>query len=182
MIKFVAAGLWLCAVTIGAVFFSFDMSTDKETAEPAPPMLGGLDYLNTPVVSVPVLTKEGIVGYFLAKFVYTAEPKKLTKLSAPVDTLITDELYTYLFSNPNIDFSKATTLDLDGLRNGIREALNKRIGEEVIQDVMVEQIDFLSKGEIRDNAMARRSTDMKASAPAADAEGGHGGAEVNPAH
>ena len=45
MIKFIAAGLWLCAATIGAVFFSFQMSGAGPTAEATPPLLGGLDYV-----------------------------------------------------------------------------------------------------------------------------------------
>ena len=33
MIKFVAAGLWLCLVTIGAVFFSFQMFVRQSNAQ-----------------------------------------------------------------------------------------------------------------------------------------------------
>ena len=34
MIKFIVAGLWLCAVSIGAVFYSFQMAGAKTAAEP----------------------------------------------------------------------------------------------------------------------------------------------------
>ena len=34
MIKFIVAGLWLCAVSIGAVFYSFQMAGAKAAAEP----------------------------------------------------------------------------------------------------------------------------------------------------
>ena len=156
MIKFVAAGLWLCAVTIGAVYYSFQMSTASANQEPPAPLLGGLDYVGTPVISVPVLTDKGIVGYLLARLVFTGEPERLRKLSVPAETLFGDELYTYLFSNPSIDFTEVKKLDLDALRNGIRSSINKRVGEDLIKDVMVEQIDFLSKDEIRDNAKTRR--------------------------
>ena len=161
MIKFIVAGLWLCAVTIGAVFFSFQMSAASSNQQPAAPLLGGLDYVGTPVISVPVLTDKGIVGYLLTRIVFTGEPDRLRKLSVPAETLFSDELYTYLFANPTIDFTEVKTLDLDALRNGIRDAVNKRIGEDLIQDVMVEQIDFLSKDEIRDNAMTRRGASTK---------------------
>jgi hypothetical protein len=177
MIKFVAAGLWLCVVTIGAVFLSFQMSSTTETAEEAAPMLGGLDYVATPIVSVPVLTREGIVGYFLAKLVYTVEPDKLKKLSVPADSLLADQLYTYLFSNPAIDFTQVKSLDLDAFRNGIRESVNKRIGDELVHDVMVEQVDFLTKEEIRNNQMQRRSVKTKVPTLGAEASG-----EEKPAH
>jgi hypothetical protein len=101
--------------------------------------------------------------------------------------MISDELYSYLYSNPAINFTDVDTLDLDALRNGIREAINKRVGEELVHDVMVEQIDFLTKAEIRDNARRRISGDTE-KAPSAKpghgaAEGdGHGAAEEKPAH
>jgi hypothetical protein len=175
MIKFVAAGLWLCAVTIGAVYFSFQMSTASSNQEPPAPLLGGLDYVGTPVISVPVLTDKGIVGYILARLVFTGEPEKLRKLSVPAETLFSDQLYTYLFANPALDFTQVKTLDLDALRNGIRDSINKRIGEDLINDVMVQQIDFLSKDEIRDNAMTRRGPTK---VPSLGTDGGGG----KPAH
>jgi hypothetical protein len=161
MIKFVAAGLWLCAVTIGAVFFSFQMSTASSNPEPPPPLLGGLDYVGIPVISVPVLTNEGIVGYLLTRLVFTAEREDVLKLSVPAQTLFTDQLYSYLFANPDLDFTKVKTLDLDAMRNGIRDSINKRIGQDVVKEVLVDKIDFLSKDEIRDNAINRRVVPTK---------------------
>lgn len=170
MIKFVVAGLWLCAVTIGAVFFAFQTASAPTSREPDPALLGGLDYVKTEVQSVPVLRQGGIVGYFLARFVYTVDPHEAKKLTVPASSLIADELYTYLFSNPNIDFSKVDTLDVDALRNGVREAINKRIGSEFIHDVIVEQLDFLSKDQIRDNSIRRRTGGEEKAADAGSEE------------
>jgi len=178
MIKFIVAGLWLCAVSIGAVIYSFGVAGARTNAEPDAALLGGLDYVKTDVLSVPVLRRGGVVGYFLTRLVYTVDPHEIKKLSVPAPTLINDQVYTYLFTNPNIDFSEIDTLDLDAFRNGLRDSINKRIGEDMIHDIMVEQIDFLSKQEIRDNAL-RRKVGPEAAKPAADA-GGH--AEKKPAH
>lgn len=156
MIKFIAAAIWICVATIGAVVYSFQSAGAKTDAAPPAPMLGGLDYIKTDIISVPVL-REGLVqGYFLARFVYTADPKQLAKLSVPADALLMDEVYTYIFGNPKLDFVNHETLDLDAFRNGVRESINKRIGEELVKEVLVEQMDYLSKDEIRDNAIRRR--------------------------
>ena len=191
MIKFIVAALWISAVTAGAIFYSFQSSQATASLEPASPMLGGLDYVKTETMSVPVLTKGGITGYFLARLVYTVEPEKANKMSVPAGTLINDELYSYLYSSPAIDFSRIEELDLDLFRNEIRDRINKRIGEDVVHEVLIEQIDFLSKQEIRDNNLRRRKETNAAalaveSAP--EASGGHGapapahGAEAAPVH
>lgn len=157
MIKFIFAAIWICAATIGSMFLAFSLNQPAvEAKEEEPAFFGGLDYLKTEVLSVPVLQQGGINGYFLTRLVYTVEPEKLKKLTVPADTLIVDAVYTYLYSNPQIDFTKHSDLDLDALRGGIRDAINQRVGDTLIHEVMVEQIDFLTKDEIRDNTMRRK--------------------------
>ena len=180
MIKFIAAALWICAATVGAVIYSFQVAGARTTAEPDAALLGGLDYVKTEVLSVPVLRHGGIVGYFLTRLVYTVDPAEIKKLSVPAPTLINDQVYTYLFTNPSIDFSETDALDLDAFRNGLRDSVNKRIGKDLIHDIMVEQIDFLSKQEIRDNALRRRASPGEAKAEKAEAGAAIG--EGKPAH
>lgn len=156
MIKFVAAALWLCAVTIGAVFYSFQNAAARIDAPAPPPLLGGLDYVKTEIVSVPVLKNGNIDGYFLTRLVYTVEPEKMARLSVPAEALIVDQVYSYVYGNPDLDFISHETLDLDAFRAGIRSKINEKVGEDLIHEVLVEQVDFLSKEEIRDNTIRRK--------------------------
>jgi hypothetical protein len=176
VIKFIVAALWISAVTVGAMMYAANSREEAVAAEPAAPLLGGLDYIKTEIMSVPVLADGGIAGYFLARLVYTIEPDKAKMLTVPAGTLIGDELYTYLYSNPNIDFTKVDSFDLDPFREQIRDRINKRVGEELIHEVLVEQIDFLSKAEIRDNTLRRRAAGaaVQAAKGAAAAPAGHG--------
>ncbi|WP_181257152.1 hypothetical protein [Pseudaminobacter soli (ex Li et al. 2025)] len=168
MIKFIGAAVWICLVTLGAVFYSFKTPHPQADAASPPPLLGGLKYVKTNVITVPLFNKAASVeGYFLARLVYTADPKELKKLTVPVDSLITDQVYTYLYANPEIDYSKRDNLDLDAFRNGIRETVNSRIGQEMIHDVIVEQIDFLNRDETRDRAVRRRNEQADAAAATA---------------
>ena len=97
-----------------------------------------------------------INGYFLTRLVYTVEPEKAARLSVPADALIVDQVYSYIYGNPELDFASHETLDLDAFRDGIRKKINEKIGEDLIHEVLVEQVDFLSKEEIRDNTIRRR--------------------------
>lgn len=175
MIKFVIAAVWIVAVTVGSIFFAFS-STDskpKETEAPAP-FFGGLDYVKTDIISVPVVKGGEVAGYFIARFVYTAEPARIAKLTVPMQALITDEFFTYVYSNPLVDFTKGEKIDIDGFRTGLRDSLNTRIGEEFVKEVMMEQVDYLSKQEIRDNAAKRRAPPKaKQPEPPKKDSGGH---------
>lgn len=156
MIKFIAAALWICAATVGAVFYSYQAAGARGEGEAPKPLLGGLDYVDTDIISVPLIRDSAIKGYFLTKLVYTVEPAEMAKLSVPASALMTDQVYSYLYSNPQIDFTKASTIDIDAFRKNIRDTINARVGSEIVRDVLVDQVNFLSKDEIRDNAIKRR--------------------------
>ncbi len=175
MIKFVIAAVWIVAVTVGSIFFAFSSASPKtgEAEKPAP-YFGGLDYVKTDVVSVPIVKDAQVAGYFIARFVYTAEPAKLAKMTVPMEALITDEVFTYVYSHPMIDFEKGDKIDIEAFRAGMKESLNKRIGEEFVHEVLMEQVDYLSKQEIRDNAMKRRTPPKAKQLPEPPKkEGGH---------
>lgn len=172
MIKFVFAAMWIAAVSIGSVFYSFQTNQAEDSAEETPAFLGGLDYVNTDIISVPVLREDGVVGYFLARLVYTVEPDIMKKLSIPANVLIVDKVYDHLFANPQIDWSNRTTVDLDAFTDGVRDSINEEVGQTLVHDVMVEQIDFLSKSEIRDNTLRRRQAPTMADKSAAKQAGG----------
>jgi len=86
------------------------------------------------------------------------EPDKVKRLSVPADMLLVDQVHTYLYANPQIDFSDRSAFDLDAFRANLRDSINERVGEQLVHDVIVEQIDYLSKAEIRDHARRRAAS------------------------
>jgi hypothetical protein len=172
MIRFVIAAVWICAVTVGSIFFAFQAAGKKAGAEAAP-FFGGLDYISTDVISVPLIKSGSVQGYFLSRLVYTVEPEIMAKLAIPAETLLVDHVYSHLYDNPDIDFTQRETLDIDKFRNDLRDAINARLGETLIHDILVEQIDYLSKEEIRDNTLRRRIAPPTPEAPAVSAEPPH---------
>ena len=89
--------------------------------------------------------------------IYDKIAEVLPRLQAEAESLMVDEVYTYLFSNPLIDFSKPEAIDLDAFRAALRDRINLRTETKLVHEVLVEQIDFLSKDEIRDNTIRRKN-------------------------
>jgi hypothetical protein len=156
MIKFIAAAIWICIATIGAVFYSFQAAGARGEGEAPKPMLGGLDYVKTDIISVPLVRNSTVEGYLLTKLVYTVDPAQIKKLSIPAEALFTDQVYSYLYTNPQIDFANKTDLDINAFRTNIRDTINARVGEKVVHEVLVDQIDFLTKDDIRDSSIRRK--------------------------
>lgn len=171
MIKFVAAAIWIAAVTVGAVYFSFNMERSAD-GKPEAGFLAGLDYVAAPMISVPLLRDRQVQGYFLARLVYTVEPEKVKKLPVPVEALLTDQVYSYLYGNPHIDFTDRDGLDLEALRGGIRDAVNARAGEKLVHEVLIEQLEFLTREDIRGNSANRKQAALGAAGKLPPPEGG----------
>lgn len=162
MIKFVAAALWISIATTGAILMSFQFGNSGEDAAASaePNAFQGLDYVQTGVISVPVFNKGRVEGYFLARLVFTARGTRLAQLKLPAEALLTDQVYTQLYASPEVDFTKRDSIDIDAFRQAIRTGVNERIGEPLIEEVLVQQVDYLPKGQAG-------SSQMREPAPAA---------------
>jgi hypothetical protein len=150
VLKFVAATVWIIAASVGAVHYAYQSGSAAPAVEAEASIFGGLDYVKSDVISIPILREGEVYGYFLTRLVFTAEQKKLAQLTIPIQAILVDELYTHLYGNPQIDFSRRNPMDLDQFREDIRTAINGRVETDLIHEVMVEQLEFLTKAEIRE--------------------------------
>ncbi|MFC3725156.1 hypothetical protein [Neoaquamicrobium sediminum] len=156
MIKFMVAALWISIATTGALLYSFQSAQKpQETAEAEATAFQGLDYVKTGIISVPVFDRGKVYGYFLVRLVFTAEGKRLAALKLPAEALLADQIYTQLYASPEIDFTKRDDLDIDSFRESIRTGVNERLGEELIREVLVEQVDFLPKDEAGSSSISQ---------------------------
>lgn len=151
MVKLLVTGIWVCGITLAAVYFSIQTGLRKDDVVPVPGLLGGYEKVRGEITSIPVISDGAVQGYFLTRLSYTVDPVKMKRMTIPAEELVTDTLYTELLGNRVIDFPDMKTFDLKKFKTDILTALNARIGEKVFHDVIVEQIDFLSKSDIRTN-------------------------------
>ncbi|MCY0149948.1 hypothetical protein OEG84_20150 [Hoeflea sp. G2-23] len=163
MMKLLITGVWICGVALASVYFSVQISNKKENAEPIPAMFGGLETIRGEVTSIPVINGGSVNGYFITRLSYTIDAAKAARLTIPIDVLVTDSLYTALVGEQIIRFPDIEKFDLEAFRAHVRDTLNEKLGDEVFHDVVVEQIDFLSKDDIRSN-MRRGERNMKGGA------------------
>ena len=151
MIKLIGTGVWVCVVTLASVYFSVQMSNQVESADDVPELMGKLHTVRGEITTIPVISDGAVQGYFLSRLSFTADPDLLENLSIAPNELITDVLYSQLVGNNVINFPSLENFDLDTFREGIKVALNKRVGSELFHDVIIEQIDYLAKEDIRAN-------------------------------
>ncbi|MDT6941272.1 hypothetical protein RI570_14150 [Brucella pseudogrignonensis] len=165
MIRTIVIGLWICAVALGSLFFAVrqnDGSSGEVKAEAGG--FGGLDYVKTDVMSVPIISNGSVAGYVVTQLVYTIDSNIRKKITVPLEFFISDEIFRKFYGSYS-DTKDVEKVKFEDVRASIITDLNARFPEPVIKDLLVEQFNYISAEEIR--AMNMRGS----SAPPEQASG-----------
>lgn len=150
MMKLLLTGLWICAVALASSYAVVTWKADQQRDARADEFFGGLDYVKTGIISVPMIDKGEVQGYIIAQFVYTADGKTLRSLSVPPDSFLIDEAYRAIYSGQKVNFRRLEKYDIETLTKTIARNINERFKTELIKDVLVEQFSYVSREEIRE--------------------------------
>lgn len=161
MVKFLLVGIWACLVTLGASYATVLWQADAPVDAKADEFFGGLDYVKTTPISVPMLSEGEIKGYVVAQFVFTVDGATLRKLSVPPDVFLVDEAYRAIFaSGDKIDFKQLDKYNVDELTKQMAAKVNERFKTELVKDVLVEQLNYLAKDEVRFNSLVEKKKEQ----------------------
>jgi hypothetical protein len=160
MLKLVLTGLWVCVITLGAVYASVWMAT-RPAPDPSAAEKRQEEYVKGESINIPILANDQVTGYFITKISFMMNKDKAKDIKIPLTELTTDELFTLLVGNKMIDISHISSFDLPAFRDSIKKNMNERLGGDYVADVLVEQLDYLSKDEIRANDSAPIKKNLK---------------------
>ncbi|WP_182084903.1 hypothetical protein [Aureimonas sp. ME7] len=149
MIKLLGIGVWVCLVTLGSGYAVANLAGASASEAPkAPDYFEGLDYKKTDSIAVPVIAENAIQGYVMARFVYTIDGETASKLAVPPEPIILDQAFKTVYSVSDFDFQHPERYDLSALMASLRDGVNAKYGRKVVEEVMVDQFDFLPKNQI----------------------------------
>ncbi len=149
MIRTIVIGLWICAVALGSLFFAVRQnygSSGEVKAEAGG--FGGLDYVKTDVMSVPIISNGSVAGYVVTQLVYTIDSNIRKKITVPLEYFISDEIFRKFYGSYS-DTKEVEKVKFEDVRASVITDLNARFPEPVIKDLLVEQFNYISAEEIR---------------------------------
>jgi hypothetical protein len=166
VIKPLALGLWISVVVAASSYVVADMKasaiappTDSEEA-----YLEGLEYRSLPPLTVPMIGQGEVSGYVVAKLLYTADARALHALPIDPDAFVSDETFRTLYTDARVEFGKVARQDLDAIVASIKQRVNERIGLDLIQDVLLEQVDYVDRKTLAQPAAGPPAADTAAEA------------------
>jgi hypothetical protein len=149
IVRLLMTGVWACIVTVGAGLVISYWKESHAALTPKQEYAEGLVYEKTRVINVPMIAEGSVQGYVVARLVFTADAKVLRKLPVPPEAFIVDEAFRNIYGDEKIDFKNLSRYDLAHFAQTVREHVNTRLQVDVLQDVLVQDFNYVSKDQIR---------------------------------
>jgi hypothetical protein len=154
MVRLIVSGLWVCLVTLaslyGAVWWqSAARSPLAAPAEAGGPQQAAIESVKTRMISVPVVGDGAIHGYVMAQFIFNVNAAIAKRLPVKADMLLLDEAFKTIYAGDVVDFRHFKKQDLAGLSKGIAENANKRFGVNLVEEVLIQELNYIAKDQVR---------------------------------
>jgi hypothetical protein len=92
-----------------------------------------------------------IIGYLIIQLSFQADRRVLAEKKLEPLPYINDAAFRAIFSSTDVDFRRLRGSDLDKLTAAIMKEANNRIGADVVRQVLIQQLNFVPKEDIRTN-------------------------------
>jgi len=149
MIRLFLTGTWVCVITLAAAYGISQWVASGGKLMTRKDYLEGLEYEKTRVINVPIVADGAIQGYISAQFVFTVDAKTVRQLSVPPDPFVVDEAFRRIYAEDRIDFKNIKKQELALLLKGIKQDVNARMQANIVQDVLIEEFNYISKDDLR---------------------------------
>jgi flagellar basal body-associated protein FliL len=157
VIKTLLIGLWVCVVALGSSYFFVQMNNSSAAHAPSEAEVEVIEFIKTDMVSVPVIREGKVQGYLVAQLSFAVNKTATKKLAFEPAPYLVDVAYRALYENSAIDFSQLQPQDLTLLAKRILEGANAKLGSEVVKDVLMNEINYVPRDEVRTNWVRKKS-------------------------
>ena len=148
MIKLLGTGLWASIVTLGALFGVLEWQKNIASAGASAAEVR-LEEFRTKAINVPIIGNGALQGYMVAQFVFTVDAVAMRKLAINPEVYVLDEAFKTIYAGDQINFENMKKQDLPVLAKALAENVNKRLGVPIVQDVLIDQLSYIPRSEMR---------------------------------
>ena len=148
MIKLLLTGVWVAGITLGSVYVSMRHASAPIESSEEQARLAVQEYIPGELITVPVLRDGGVQGYFLTKLSFAVDKTKVKTLPIPFKETVTSALFDILVGKQLINVEDKKSFDLPSFKASVKDGLNEQMKSEVVFEVLVEQLEYLSKADV----------------------------------
>jgi hypothetical protein len=151
MLKITMLGIWVIAVTAAATFGSVYLKSVAAGPSAETQQDLGVEELRAEMTSVPMIRGGAIIGYLIIQLSFQADRRLLEEKRLEPMPYVNDAAFRAIFASTDVDFRRLRSRDLDRLTSAIAKEANARIGADMVRQVLIQQLNFVAKEDIRTN-------------------------------
>jgi hypothetical protein len=151
VLKLAVLGVWVIIVTAAATFGAVHLKSFTNGGEQSGQEDLGVEELKAEMTSVPMIRGGEIIGYLIIQLSFQADRRVLAEKQLEPMPYLNDAAFRVVFASTDVDFRRLRGSDLDSMTAAIAKEANARIGGEMIRQVLIQQLNFVRKEDIRTN-------------------------------
>ena len=146
MIKTILLAIWVCAVALGANF-GFSLFKDHRAHAVAEGPKNALDVRKLKEISVPTIRDGVVKGYIVVKVSYVVDVSKIAEARISPDAFVADEVFSYLYSDHEIDYNRLERYDIAKFKNEVINRTNTRLHTKIVSDLSLQEFTYMKASE-----------------------------------
>jgi hypothetical protein len=84
----------------------------------------------------------------VAKIVYTGDAAALRESPVDPEPFVLDEAFRHIYTDGKVEFDHLAKYNLDKITGDIKDAVNKRLGSNLIKDVLIGELNYVDKAQL----------------------------------
>jgi hypothetical protein len=150
MIRIILSGLWVCVATLVSsyVAVSWQAHSAPGSAEHSA-VTSKIENIKTRMISVPIIADGAVQGYVVAQFSFNTNVDVLKALPFKPEDVLVDEAFKTVYAGEGLDFRKLKKQDLPNLSKKIAENINKRFGNKLVEETLIQELNYMTKEQAR---------------------------------
>lgn len=147
MIRPIVFAVWIVLVTLGGVYAGQALTSSSHMS--AAGKAGSYGTYTTELMGFPYVGDESVIGYATARFKVRTNTAAVAASRLPVELVIHDALNRHFYEKAGTLSRPSGWSTLRDSMADVRDMANRTAGGQIVSEVMIEQLDFLKKDEVR---------------------------------
>lgn len=157
MLRLAISGLWVALVTGASAYFAATLMSAEGSADATGEIIAPeFVELKTEMTSVPMIRGGEVLGYVIIQLSYSVDKDVLEEIKIEPKPYLVDAAFRGVFSSSQTDFRRVRSSDLDALTERIATEANRRLGRNLVQQVLIQQLNYVRKEDIRTNWIGKK--------------------------
>ncbi len=150
MIRSLMLAIITCLSTVGGLYGAMSWKAGAR-ASTNQDSQSRLQIMKTHMVSVPLLTDGEVLGYVVTRLQFVADTDLVKLSSIQPEVFVADEAFRQIYATATDDMKNGRKQALKELAANVTAGANRRIGRDVVRDVMIDSWAYLSKKDMMRN-------------------------------